>query len=81
LLAYAERFYHRQFLIRKISNHKLLNRLEDILTEYFNSDALAKKGLPTVGFIAEELNVSPNYLGSLLKVLTGIMPDNTYTIN
>ncbi len=27
--------------------------------------------MPTVGYIAEALNVSPNYLGSMLKVLTG----------
>jgi AraC family transcriptional activator of pobA len=71
LLTYAERFYHRQFLTRKITNHKLLNRLEDILTEYFNSDAQSPKGLPTVQYVAEQLNVSPNYLSVLLKVLTG----------
>jgi len=71
LLTYAERFYQRQFITRKISNHKILNRLEDSLTEYFNSDALAKKGLPTVQYIAETLNVSPNYLSELLKTLTG----------
>lgn len=71
LLTYAERFYHRQFITRKMASHQLLNRLEDILAAYFNSDALLTKGLPTVGYIAEALNVSPNYLGSLLKMLTG----------
>jgi AraC family transcriptional regulator, transcriptional activator of pobA len=71
LLKYGERFYHRQFITRKIANHKILNRLEDILSKYFKSDALAKEGLPTVQYIAEALNVSPNYLSSLLKVLTG----------
>jgi AraC family transcriptional activator of pobA len=71
LLNYADRFYHRQFITRKITNHKILDRLEDILTEYFNSDTLAKKGLPTVQHIAETLNVSPNYLSGLLKMLTG----------
>ena len=71
LLTYAERFYHRQFITRKITNHKILDRLEDILTAYFNSDALVKKGLPTVQYIAGALNVSPNYLSGLLKALTG----------
>lgn len=71
LLRYAERFYQRQFITRKITNHKILDRLEDILADYFHSDALAKKGLPTVQYIAGALNVSPNYLSSLLKVLTG----------
>ncbi len=71
LLNYADRFYHRQFITRKITNHTILNRLEEIITEYFNSDLLAKRGLPTVQYIAEALNVSPNYLSGLLKVLTG----------
>lgn len=71
LLNYSERFYQRQFITRKISNHKILERLEDLLTGYFNSDALPKKGLPTVEYIAEILNVSPSYLTGLLKVLTG----------
>ncbi|MBC3541641.1 helix-turn-helix domain-containing protein [Rufibacter sediminis] len=71
LLTYAERFYHRQFLTRKITNHQILDRLEKTLSDYFNSDALEKQGLPTVHSIAEALNVSPTYLSSLLKVLTG----------
>jgi AraC family transcriptional activator of pobA len=71
LLTYSERFYNRQFITRKISNHKILDRLEDILANYFNSNDMAEKGLPTVHYIAETLNVSPNYLSSLLKVLTG----------
>jgi len=71
LLTYSERFYNRQFITRKITNHGILNRMEDILEEYFNSNELVQKGLPTVQFIAEELNVSPGYLSSLLKSLTG----------
>jgi len=71
LLTYAERFYHRQFITRKIPNHTILNRLEAILAEYFDSGALTTTGLPTVQYIADALHVSPNYLSSLLKVLTG----------
>src|SRR5919107_2830425 len=71
LLTYAERFYNRQFITRKISNHKILNRLEDILDEYFTNEDVAMKGLPTVQYIADTLNTSPNYLSGLLKLLTG----------
>jgi AraC family transcriptional regulator, transcriptional activator of pobA len=71
LLVHCDRFYHRQFITRKITNHQILDRLENILTEYFNGDSLTEKGLPTVQSIAEALNVSPNYLSDLLKVLTG----------
>lgn len=71
LLNYADRFYHRQFITRKITNHRILDRLDNILTAYFNSDDLINQGLPSVQYIAGMLNVSPNYLSGLLKVLTG----------
>jgi AraC family transcriptional activator of pobA len=71
LLNYADRFYHRQFLTRKIENHQMLDRLEDLLTNYFNNTGLLSHGLPSVQYIAQKLNISPNYLSSLLKVLTG----------
>jgi AraC-like DNA-binding protein len=71
LLNYSERFYQRQFITRKITNHQILHRLEELLTNYFNDDAVIGKGLPTVQYIAGALNVSPKYLSSLLKVLTG----------
>ena len=71
LLNYADRFYHRQFITRKITNHQVLSRLEDTLTAYFDGNALATKGLPTVQYVADSLNVSPGYLSGLLKTLTG----------
>jgi AraC-like DNA-binding protein len=71
LLNYAERFYQRQFITRKITNHKILDRLEEILTDYFNDDDLLSKGLPTVQYVAGRLNISTKYLSSLLKQLTG----------
>jgi AraC family transcriptional activator of pobA len=71
LLTYSERFYQRQFITRKIASHELLTRLEDYLSNYFNSGALAKHGLPSVTQIAETLAISPGYLSSLLKTLTG----------
>jgi len=71
LFTYARRFYERQFITRKITNSKVLSRLEDLLTHYFNDDDLIAKGLPTVQYIAESLNISTKYLSSLLKQLTG----------
>lgn len=71
LLTYSERFYQRQFITRKIASHELLTRLEDYLSNYFSSGALAKQGLPSVVHIAETLNISPGYLSGLLKSLTG----------
>jgi AraC-like DNA-binding protein len=72
LLNYSQRFYQRQFITRKVTNHKILDRLENILTSYFNDDGLAGKGLPSVQYITKELNVSASYLSGLLKELTGL---------
>jgi AraC-like DNA-binding protein len=72
LLNYAERFYQRQFITRKITNHHILERLECLLSDYFDSGDLVSKGLPTVQYISDNLNISPTYLRSLLKTLTGL---------
>ena len=69
LLTYSERFYQRQFITRKKSSHQILERLEDLLNEYFDG---ANRGLPTVSYIADKLNVSAGYLTGLLKVLTSL---------
>ena len=71
LLNYAERFYQRQFLTRKISNHQLLDRLEILLEDYFKSKGVFDKGLPTVQYISQQLNFSTDYLSTMLKSLTG----------
>jgi len=71
LLNYAERFYQRQFITRKITNHKILERLEERLSAYLRDGALLSKGAPTVQYMADTLNISPKYLSSLLKQLTG----------
>ncbi|WP_422105234.1 helix-turn-helix domain-containing protein [Winogradskyella sp.] len=72
LLNYAERFYERQFITRKIVNHKILDGLETLLKDYFKDDSLIEKGLPSVQWVADGLNLSPNYLSSMLKSLTGM---------
>jgi AraC family transcriptional activator of pobA len=71
LFSYADRFYQRQFITRNITNHKILAQLEAVLADYFDGDTVAKKGLPTVQYIAGKLNVSPGYLSDLLKLLSG----------
>lgn len=71
LLNYAERFYERQFITRKIVNHQILNKLEKILSDYFKDQSLIEKGLPTVTWVANSLHLSSNYLSSMLKSLTG----------
>ncbi len=73
LLAYSDRFYQRQFITRKHANHQVLDKLNDLLNARFNYDeAMRKEGLPTVAFVAGQLNVSSHYLSGLLRSLTGL---------
>jgi AraC family transcriptional activator of pobA len=70
LLNYSNRFYKRQFITRKAVNNDLLEKLETLLEDYFNNETALIKGLPTVHFLAEQVNVSPRYLSDMLRTLT-----------
>ncbi|CAM3029184.1 AraC family transcriptional regulator [Chryseobacterium flavum] len=70
LLIYSERFYERQFFTRKKSSHELLYKFEDILSQYFKDENLLENGVPSVKCIADQMNISPNYLGTLLRLHT-----------
>jgi AraC family transcriptional activator of pobA len=72
LLSYAKRFYKRQFLTRQAASSDLLQRLEELLNTYFKEGKTGNHGVPTVQFLAEQLNYTPNYLSDMLRSLTGL---------
>lgn len=72
LLNHCIRFYDRQFITREVINHDTVSRFEQLLSGYFDSDESEKLGLPTVGWFAEKLHLSPNYFGDLIKRELGI---------
>lgn len=71
LLSYSNRFYKRQFITRKAVNNDLLQKMEEILADYFNNEKSLMQGIPTVQFLAEHLHLSPSYLSDMLRSLTG----------
>ena len=71
LLNYCNRFYERQFITRKAVSHDVLSKMEQLLTDYLNDKQTLTTGLPTVEFLANQLNLSPHYLSDLLRSLTG----------
>lgn len=71
LLNHANRFYNRQFITRKAVSSDLLQRAEDVLHAHFQSQQAQKQGLPTVQFLAEQLNMSASYLSDMLRSFTG----------
>jgi len=72
LLRYSDRYYHRQFITREKSNHQTVQKVENLLLNYFNNDELTSAGLVSVAYLADAMNLSPKYLSTLLKVQTGM---------
>ncbi len=70
-LNYCVRFYDRQFITRDNAHKGILERFENLLNDYFQSDKPQTSGLPSVGYCAGQLNLSANYFGDLIKKETG----------
>ncbi|WP_370576761.1 helix-turn-helix domain-containing protein [Pedobacter sp. N36a] len=71
LLNYCMRFYDRQFITRSNVNKDILVRFENLINDYFQSNKGQDLGLPSVTWCAEQLYLSPNYFGDLIKKETG----------
>lgn len=71
LLNYCMRFYDRQFITRSHVNKDILVRFENLLNDYLKSGKAQTLGLPTVTYCAEQLHISPNYFGDLIKKESG----------
>lgn len=72
LLNYCSRYYGRQFITRKSSNSNTIAQVEKLLKSYFKSERLKETGLPTVKYLADNVNLSASYLSDLLKKETGM---------
>ena len=70
-LKYCMRFYDRQFITREKENHGVIQRFEISLNSYIQSGKARELGTPSVSYFAEELNLSSNYFGDLVKKETG----------
>ena len=71
VLKYAQRFYKRQFLNRAPLSGTTVTKFHERLEHYFGQGLHRRAGLPSVNFLAAELNLSPRYLSDLLKQETG----------
>ena len=71
LLNHCMRFYDRQFITREHVNRDVLTEFERLLDSYFEGDKPQEQGLPYVQYFADELHLSANYFGDLVKKETG----------
>lgn len=70
-LNHCMRFYDRQFVTRDNVNRDVLSRFEQLLDNYFELNNPQKIGLPSVQYFADQLYLSANYFGDLIKKETG----------
>lgn len=69
-LDYCLRFYERQFYSREVINNTVVEKFNALLDEYLAND-ISERGLPTVAYFADRLNLSAGYFGELVKTSTG----------
>ena len=70
ILEYIARFYSLQLSLQTNSSSDLLTRFENLLTRYYAEGLQQTIGLPTVKYCAQELCLSSNYFGDLIRQMT-----------
>jgi AraC-like DNA-binding protein len=72
VLELVARYYAIQLSTSATStNSDLLPRFEQLLRKYYDDGLHRQQGLPTVKYCAQQLFLSPNYFGDLMRELTG----------
>ena len=76
ILEHVGRFYAQQLSVQTAQSTDLLTRFENLLRRYYADGVYLRNGLPTVKYCAQELCLSPNYFGDLIRQLTGDTASN-----
>lgn len=72
ILEYVSRYYALQLsTTATTTSSNLLTRFENLLQHYYDAGIHHDQGLPTVKYCAQNLFLSPNYFGDLIRQLTG----------
>ncbi|MCI5055819.1 MAG: helix-turn-helix domain-containing protein [Flavobacteriales bacterium] len=71
MLNYCNRFYERQFNTRTTQNQDIISKVTRIIKDYYNTQEQLEHGTISIDFIANNVNLSANYLSDLLKKETG----------
>ncbi len=70
ILEHIARFYALQLSVATTTSNDLLTRFENLLNRYYSEGTYRTHGLPTVKYCAQELLLSPNYFGDLIRQMT-----------
>lgn len=74
IFSYIEYFYQRQFQTKKEAHNQLLKKFLTLLNEFYANSTQHKVGTPSVQYFADQLNTTPNYLGDVVRNLSGLSP-------
>ena len=70
ILEHIARFYAGQLSMQSASRSDLLTRFENLLKRYYDEGLQLTHGLPTVKYCAQELFLSTNFFGDLIRQMT-----------
>lgn len=70
ILEHIARYYACQLSLQTKSSSDLLTRFENLLQRYYDEGLQRTHGLPTVKYCAQELFLSTNYFGDLIRQMT-----------
>ena len=70
ILEQIARYYASQLSMQTQSSYDLLTRFENLLKRYYDERLQMTHGLPTVRYCAQELFLSTNYFGDLIRQMT-----------
>lgn len=70
MLEYVHRYYFENTVTASPNATDLLQRFESLLKAYYDKDR-QNEGLPSVKYFAQELCLTPNYLGDFVRQQTG----------
>jgi len=71
MFAHIAQFYKRQFGESKEQYSQLTDDFFRLLKSYYNQNSDKIINQPTVNHLADQLNITPNYLGDIIKFYTG----------
>ena len=71
ILSYSNRFYDRQFITRSSNNLDVISKVEQLLRDYLSDTIMYSENPPTIKYLSDHCNLSPNYLSDLLSKETG----------
>lgn len=80
MLEYLHRFYDRQFVTRHKVNSEVVARFQQLLKNYYAGESRGR-GIPSVAYFAECVNLTPGYFGDLIRKETGSSPKDLITLH